>query len=119
MFFIHKYKDGSLVKFTKTPQVKHLKTETIFLVEKYPYLRTITGRIVKVIKSYQQQIDTAKDLSYERLENVWVFECICLDNGETIKLYPASTICTVFIKWYNLFFYKIYLYIKNSLNAKS
>jgi len=68
LFFIHTYQDGTMVKFTKTPQVLHKNTQSLAGVKVGSLIRTITGRIVKVKRIYKQEVDTSKYADSPRTE---------------------------------------------------
>lgn len=108
MFFIHKYKDGSVVKFTKIPQVKHKRTTSLAGVVRFSYIETIRGRIAMVNKIYKQDIDTAKESYYERIESKYFFSCVFLDNGEVLELQACNTMIRAKVNLVNLMFYKLY-----------
>ncbi len=113
MFFIHKYIDGTIVKFVKEPQVKHKigKWKPAGVVPFY--IRTMRGRVAKVTDVYKKEVDTAKDNYYTRLEEKWFFTSHFLDNGEVLHLEAYITIACVRIKWIHLIAYRIYKYFKN------
>lgn len=109
LFFIHKFIDGKVVKFTTVPQVKHQKQDTMYNVNDYPYIRTLKGRIAKVKRAFKKSVDTAKEPGdTERFEKIWFFDVVFLDNNEQMQLKASIHLCSVKIHWFHLLCYKIY-----------
>lgn len=116
-FFIHKFTDGTMVKFTKTPQVKHKPTNSLSGVKIGSYVRMITGRIAQVKSVYQKNIDTRKEASDSpRIESIYIFVCHFLDNDQILDMQPAITMQVVKINWFNLFLYKRFMKNSNTTN---
>ncbi len=119
-FFIHKFTDGTMVKFTKTPQVKHKPTDSLSGVKIGSYVRMITGRIAQVTSIYRKEIDSRKEASDSpRLEMVYIFVCRFLDNDQALDMQPSITMRVVKINWLNLFLYKRFMKNSNTTNNKT
>ena len=119
--FIHKYKDGTMVKFTKVPQVRHRNTNSLSGLKEGSYLRTIRGRIAKVENIYKKEIDVTKDSGdSKRTENVYFFSCKFLDNDEKMELQASITMSRVKINIVYLFLYSFYkLFNKNIFQTET
>jgi hypothetical protein len=116
-FFIHKFTDGTMVKFTKTPQVKHKPTGSLCDVKIDSYIRMITGRIAQVKSIYQKNVDTRKEASdSQRIESIYIFVCHFLDNDQVLDMQPSITMQVVKINWLNLLLYKRFMKKNNTTN---
>lgn len=107
MFFIHKYTDGAIVKFTRTPQVRHKNTSSLAGAKVGSYIRTITGRIAKVKNIYQKKYDISKYGQSGQFESLNFFSIEFLDNKEILELEPNNTMTFVKVGIINLFFYNL------------
>lgn len=108
MFFLHKYTDGTIVKFTKVTQLKHEVTRKFDWIVG-DYIRLLTGRIAKIEKIFKKEVDTSKHPDEERMEMVWIFSIKFLDNNELMDITPNVTMSKVKVNCFNLYAYIIYI----------
>lgn len=115
MLFIHKYTNGKMVSFTKTPQPKHEMTQKFDCVVG-DYIRMMKGRVAKIEKIFKKEVDTSKYSDVERLEIIWIYSIKFLDNNEVMEITPNVTMVKVKINHINLFTYRIYIKLLKIFN---
>ncbi len=113
MFFIHKFQEGTMVKFVSTPQVRHTQIQPQEKIKIGSYVRSIRGRIAKIKGVYTKNIDTSKYPDSVRYERVHIYSLMFLDNKETVEVELSLSISLVLVRPEDLFLYNLYLFFKN------